>query len=425
MKKGVLAACAVLSVAIFLAGSVEAKWWVFGKPEGPVETRYLFINGISYDQEGTKITLYKDMLRDGLIFIRGKAQAAGNRKVGAVMVSIDNKEKWERAKLAADGSIEFSFRPEPERTYKIYLKIIDTVGKSNDVDKTLKEVTVSNRNIMGIVKEALDKLASDYRKEDAGAFMSMVRGDFEPDRSTLDRAVRRDFTLFDSISLNFTIVGIASDAKGQIAVSLSFTRSVTSSRSGKAFSDKGTTELSLIPDGSKLLLVSMKSPLIFGLSDSANVSSGTVNSGSADPLIVVDGRGDVRIGSADSASPGSSSAGGGSGTGGFASGSPGSGATGIPAPVKLTASGMKHHMVDLSFDHPFGATGLISYEVIAEEATSPNGPWFEVIRKPGDTFVRVMSQLIAQKAILLYYRVRIVKGGDSSPPSNVVTWDNQ
>jgi hypothetical protein len=425
MRKRMLVLSTMLAIILMCAGITEGKWWIFGQSEGTVETRYLFINGISYDQSGSKITLYKDMLQDGMIYIRGRAQAAGNKKVGAVQVSIDGKQKWDRAKLADDGTMEYLFKPDLGRTYKIYVKIIDTVGKNNDIDKTFKEVTVSDRNILGIVKEALDRLFMAYRQEDPAGFTALVSKDFAPDRPSLERAVRKDFTLLDNINLSYTVNAVASDPKGNVLVSITFARTVTSTRTGKSFSDKGVTELALALGDSSAQLFSMKSPLIFGLSDGDNLSSGTVSTGGGDQVIVIDGRGEVKVASVDDAGPGKGGSSPGGGSGSTSSGPSGGVTSGIPAPTKLIASGMKHHMVDLSFEHPFGGTGLIGYEVVAEEATSPGGPWFEVVRKPGDTFVRVMSQLIAQKAILLYYRVRIVKGSDSSPTSNVVTWDNQ
>jgi hypothetical protein len=425
MKKGITVLSLILLISLLPGGAAEGKWWIFGQSEGTVETRYLFINGISYDQSGSRIILYKDMLQEGMIYVRGRAQAAGNKRVGAVQVSIDGKQKWDRAKLADDGTMEYMFTPEIGRTYKVYVKIIDTVGKTNDIDKTFKEVTVSDRNILGIVKEALEKLFNAYRKEDPAAFMALVNAAFTPDRSALERAVRKDFTLLDNINFTYTLNAVASDPKGNVLVSITFGRTVTSTRTGKSFSDKGTTELALALSDGSAQLFSMKSPLIFGLSDGDNVSSGTVSTGGGDQVIIIDGRGEVKVGSVDDSGSGKGGSASGGGSGSSGSGAPAGATPGIPAPTKLTASGMKHHMVDLSFEHPFGGTGLIGYEVVAEEATAPGGPWFEVVRKPGDTFVRVMSQLIAQKAILLYYRVRIVKGSDSSPTSNVVTWDNQ
>jgi hypothetical protein len=404
----------VCIMLFLLLTNAEAKWWIFGQSESPVETRYLFINGISYDQSGPKITLYKDMLKDGMIVIRGRA-ASKDRKVGAVQVSIDGKEKWQRANLAQDGTLEFGFRPEIGSTYKIYLKIIDTAGKTNDVDRTLKEVTLSDRDILGIVRETLEKLVGAYRREDTAGFMALVSDDFLSGKASLDRAIRRDFNALDNINLRYTINNIASDAKGNILVSLAYTRSVISSKSGKSFSDRGTTELALKMGDHQPQLYSMKNPLLFGLSDPENVGAGTVSSGSGEQAIIIDGKGEVKVASVDDATGGKTGAGGGGG----------SSASGIPAPSKLTTSGQKHHFLDLSFDTTVTIESCPNCETVAEEATSPNGPWFEVARKPLDTFVRVMSQLIAQKAILLYYRVKIVKGPESSPPSSVVTWDNR
>ena len=53
-----------------------------------------------------------------------------------------------------------------------------------------------------------------------------------------------------------------------------------------------------------------------------------------------------------------------------------------------------------------------------------NGPWTEVDLRPGDNFIRITTDAIAQQAAILYYRVRLTRDGKTGAPSNVVTWDN-
>ncbi len=74
----------------------------------------------------------------------------------------------------------------------------------------------------------MEGMAEAYRREDAGKFMSYVAEDFAGDAVNLDRAIRKDFSLFDNIDLRFTINNVASGGKG-IVVSINFSRSLISS----------------------------------------------------------------------------------------------------------------------------------------------------------------------------------------------------
>jgi len=281
----------MLAVMLILsAAGAEAKWWIFGQSEDDVNIRYLFLNKSSFDETGSKITIYKEMLPDGKITITGKAEV-GKGKVGSARISLDNRENWNDANLSEDGAFEYSFSPELGKKYAIYIEVSDTTGKTNDVKATYREVTVSDRNIMGIVKEALDKMIDAYRNRDAGKFMSLVSEDFAGDATNLDRAVRKDFGSFDNIDLRYTLNNITSDARG-VSVSLSYSRMLTSTKSGQTLTDRGITEFVFKmgeKEGAKLF--SMKNPLIFGITDAPNVATGTVKPVTNDPVIIVDRNG--------------------------------------------------------------------------------------------------------------------------------------
>lgn len=216
----------VLSFVLFNQSLTEAKWWIFGVSEDEVTVKYLYLNNTSYDELGQKVTLYRETLEGGNITIRGKATVkTGN--IANVRISTNNKESWEKARLSRDGSFEYIFRPELNKTYTILVEIMDTRGKTNDIEATRKEITVSDRNITAMVKEVLEAMAEAYRREDAGKFMSYVAEDFAGDAVNLDRAIRKDFSLFDNIDLRFTINNVASGGKG-IVVSIKFSRSLVS-----------------------------------------------------------------------------------------------------------------------------------------------------------------------------------------------------
>lgn len=276
---------------ILAAAGAEAKWWIFGQSEDDVSIEYLFLNKSSFDETGSKITLYKEMLTDGKITITGKANA-GKGKVGSARVSLDKKETWNDANLSEGGAFEFSFRPELGKTYAIYIEVSDTTGKTNNVNETYREVTVSDRNVQSIVREELNKLIAAYQNRDAKAFMALVSDDFAGDTTNLDRAIRRDFSAFDNINLSYTINNISSDNRG-ISVSISFSRNLISTKSGQSLKDRGITEFVFKMGEKAARVFSMKNPLIFGVTGAPSVATGTVKPMSDDPIIIVDSRGNA------------------------------------------------------------------------------------------------------------------------------------
>ncbi len=393
---------AITVLCLTITNVAEAKWWIFGQSENEISTRYLYLNGVSYDELGDKVTVYRETLPEERLVLRGKAGTTSSQ-VAVVQVSRDGKTTWQEAARSDDGTFEYGFKPEIGKSYLLYVKIMDTTGKSNDIEATRKEVTVSDQNISALVRNALNNLIAAYRAEDPRGFMNLVSPDFSADAAILDRAIRRDFTAFDNIDLRYTLNNVTSAGSGKVFVSLSFTRGVTSSRSGKTLTDTGSTEFVFSMEGKGPKAFSMKNPLIFGLSDADNVATGTVPSSGMNITVSADGS--VTIGT--TASVGS-----------------------IPAPKNLVAANTapNHHNVDLAFStsmDPATSTGL--YEVVVEESLAMNGPWQETERKDFDTFVRVMSDYIAQKSAILYFRAKIVRnaGGESSPYSNTVSFDNR
>ncbi|BBA71108.1 hypothetical protein [Geobacter sulfurreducens] len=281
----------ILLMLAMLPATGHAKWWIFGQSENEISTRYLYLNGVSYDELGDKVTIYRETLENGQVVLRGKA-ATSSSAVGSVQVSTTNKESWEKARKTSDGSFEYAFRPETGKSYVLYVKIIDTTGKTNDVDATRKEIVISDQNISTLVRQAMDELIAAYRAEDPARFMALIGEDFAADPTVLDRAIRRDFTLFDNIDLRYTLNNVTA-ANGKIYVGFTFSRKLTSTRNSQTLTDKGASEFIFSLGEKGPLVSSMKNPLIFGLSDASNVATGTVNTGTNDPVIVVTSNGDI------------------------------------------------------------------------------------------------------------------------------------
>lgn len=283
MNKTILLAAALL--CFVLSGVAEAKWWIFGQANDEVSISYLHLNDIPYEESGPKLTIYRDMLANGEMVLRGKARV-GKGKIGGVSVSLDNRETWKEASYSSDGGFEFRFRPEIGKAYIMFVEVTDTAGKTNDIESTRKEITISDGSFQNEVRNALDALIAAYRAEDPTAFMSRVSEEFAADPAVLDKAIRKDFTNFDNIDLRYTLNNVVSGSGG-VFVAITYSQQLTSAKSGKTVSDRGVTELVFRPSDRGLKVFSMKFPLIFGLSDSAEVATGTVNSGTNEPVIMV------------------------------------------------------------------------------------------------------------------------------------------
>jgi hypothetical protein len=407
---------AVLVLMLFLVSThAQAKWWIFGQSQDEISIPYLYINNISYDEGGDEITLYKQYLDEGNIVIKGKGSLKQG-SIGSVQISTDGKESWQKAELSKDGAFVYKFKPETGKKYELYVKVLNTSGKANDFEETKKFVTVSEQDMRAAVIEALNKLTEAYMAENPAAFMELVSEDFAGDFTILDRAIRKDFTNFDNIDLRFTLTSMATGAKGGVVVIITYNRFLFGAKSGQSYRDRGMTEFSFSLEEGGLKLKSMKFPLIFGLSDAGNVATGVIQ-GPDDMVIVIDGTGNITLKPLSQALNQLDGEGDGGGGGGNQSG--------IPAPTNLrVVGGMKHHFIELEFDSVLSMDDLIDYETIIEEAYSPNGPWTEALRKPGDTYAQFTTDAIAQEATILYYRARLDKAGEVSAPSNVVAWDN-
>ncbi|OGR78031.1 MAG: hypothetical protein A2X32_07850 [Elusimicrobia bacterium GWC2_64_44] len=280
MKKLLMLAAAVL----VMAGSADAKWWIFGKSKAEVGLKYLFINKLSADETGPKVKLFREMLgAGGLVKITGRASGG---KTGAVRITLDDKATWVDVKFSDNGTFEHSFKPEPGRTYAMLIEVTDTAGRTNKPEDTRKEISLSEENIQAKVKEALDALFAAYAAENLQKFMGGVGEDFAGDKAILERAVKRDFDALSSISLRYTLNNVAAGAQGRVFVSLTFNRLVFVNKSGQTSTDSGSTEFVFGSSEGGLSLYSMKQPLIFGLSDAEGVATGEVLGNTGSTLVL-------------------------------------------------------------------------------------------------------------------------------------------
>jgi len=291
MKKFLILILTLVSLA-FVINKAEAKWWIFGQGNDEVGFNYIYLNNTSYEELGNKAVLYKDSLENGTITLKGKTNIKKG-KIGYVKVSKDNKQTWQDAKVSESGIFIYSFVPEIDKKYQIYIETSDTMGIINNVDETYKEVSVSDENINSKVRETINNMIRAYENEEENLFMTYVSPNFAGDETVLDSAIRKDFNAFDSIKINTYINNITSGSNGKIYVSLQYNRNLISTKSGQIYSDKGFTEFVLSNENGEFKIFSMKNPLIFGLSDAGEIATGTVQSINNDPIIIVDEQGNV------------------------------------------------------------------------------------------------------------------------------------
>lgn len=292
MKKIFTLLMVLLTSVIFFASKAEAKWWIFGQGNDEIRINYLYLNKNSYDELDKNVVLYKDNINNGTITINGKASVKRG-KIGYVKISKDGKNTWQDANISDNGAFEYKFTPLINEKYEIFIEISDTTGKINNVEDTYRKVTVIDENITEIVRKSLDSLVKAYENEEENLFMLYVSPDFTGDFTILDSAVRRDFNAFDHIQLKYFINNISTDGKGRTFVSISYIRTVVSTKSGRVFSDNGFTELIFKNQDGTPKVLSMKNPLIFGLSDAGNVATGTIQSTNNNPMLLVDNSGNV------------------------------------------------------------------------------------------------------------------------------------
>ncbi|MGM0441976.1 MAG: hypothetical protein ACQEQC_06125 [Elusimicrobiota bacterium] len=282
----------VLIAAVFFAfySTADAGWWIFGKSEEDVDFEYLYINDIAFDEAGDVLTLYRETLSDGLVYIRGKAKASGT--VAAVEISLDNKETWNSAKLSSGRAFEYSFTPEAKE-YSLFVKITETTGKTNDIDRSNRKIIISDRSIITGIQKILDDMAGAYIQKNIRDFMTKVSRDFTGGDIVLNRAVSQDFSSFAHLDLKLTVASAVSSSGGKISAAINYSRSAFSILTGENYTDSGTTQMDFKREDSVLKLYSMKHPLIFGLSEADETASGITGIGANTDMLIITPEGEL------------------------------------------------------------------------------------------------------------------------------------
>lgn len=141
---------------------------------------------------------------------------------------------------------------------------------SSRQDKTAisSEITVypDYQETRDMAKAAIDRMISSYSERNAEEFMESVADGFTGDKTLLDRAVRKDLSLYTDIDIRYTLDTVIPDPADMVSVTITYTRSHTVIQTSGRDTESGTTELIFKRDGKNLMLHSMKPPLLFGVS---------------------------------------------------------------------------------------------------------------------------------------------------------------
>jgi hypothetical protein len=286
---------ALVFMTLVLAAGAQAGWFIFGKSEGRLKADCLYVNDIAFDEKDAQITLYAIALKDQTVKIRGRAVTKG-ADVKSVQVSLDGGFKWEDAKLLDDGAFEYTFTAKANVVYQFRVRTADSAGKQTGLDIYSKAIVLSDKDAMDVVREVADKLIEAYEGERTKDFMACVSERFAGDDTTLDRALRRDFSMFDQMDLKYAITSIASGPKGRLHATIFYERLVIATSTGVTYSDSGTTELAFEMGDNGPLLYSMKKPVLFGVSDQDEVATGAVILGMNSKVLQVLENGTIQLG---------------------------------------------------------------------------------------------------------------------------------
>ena len=141
---------------------------------------------------------------------------------------------------------------------------IRTYAMSDRPDKTSD---INPQEARDLAKAAIDRMIASYAKKNAGEFMESVADDFTGEKALLDRAIRKDFSLYADIDIRYTLDNVVSNSAGDmVSVAITFTRSHTVIQTTVRGTESGTSELIFKRSGKILMLYSMKPPLVFGIS---------------------------------------------------------------------------------------------------------------------------------------------------------------
>ena len=272
---------------LIMVSLAQAAWWEFGRQDNEPAITDLKLNSVDVVWAEDKVTLSPEDLVQGEIIIRGQADI---RKgiIGLVEISLDDGKSWSKAELGERGLFSYEFRPEIGRSYGFRIRAFSTTGVSTDEEDhsfTLSVTTLSN---VDEVRRTFMALLHSYMDENRIEFMRYVSEDFEGDRMVLEDAISDDFRWLDQIRIQPYISRIVNFDQ-EYQVYFTFNRQVVSVADGRVLRDSAATTATFRREEGGFLLSRLAAPLIFGISNPAEIATSVTTESVGQNVITLDG----------------------------------------------------------------------------------------------------------------------------------------
>ncbi|EAU54951.1 hypothetical protein [Mariprofundus ferrooxydans] len=262
----------ILLLILFLPyANAHAAWWEFGRESSEPYFTSLQFNSLDSARLDEGMVLSPEDLQNGSIVVRGQAQV-GRGNIGLVEISIDEGKTWEAAKLDDRGMFTWEFRPEIGHDYLFQIRAVSTTGVSTGAEENDFHLLVLSVNGTTEAKETFRKMLNAYMHKDRSGFMDLVSNSFEGNISALEDALTDDFRWLDSIAIQANITRVVSN-HGVYELYFTYNRQVRSMRSGQFLKDSAASVVGFRRSVKGMKLVRMSAPLLFGVSDTANIAT--------------------------------------------------------------------------------------------------------------------------------------------------------
>ncbi|HAU29771.1 MAG TPA: hypothetical protein DCW68_06675 [Rhodospirillaceae bacterium] len=286
-----MTAIALLVAGMFLAHPASAQWWRFGSDDTEPVLADLLFNNVSAMRVERTLEMTEADLDNGRVLVRGRAEV-GQGTIGRIEATLDGGTSWTEVPLNDKGLFAFAFQPEKGHTYAFSIRALSTIGKSsNEADHSFNFM-LTTENGRELAKDAFNALIEAYMNRDRSSFMALVSDDFSGNITALDNAISDDFRFFSSIRITPTIRSVSA-ADGRANIYFSFTRQVRSNRTAQLLQDTAVSSVTLVKDGEGYKLYDLAAPVIFGVSDPANIASYVTDEAVGDQVLVVDADGNA------------------------------------------------------------------------------------------------------------------------------------
>ncbi len=290
--KKALIICGFL-IGLFCTSQVMAAWFDFASQDGVPDIAELRIGNIEMESLPELLTVHKDELEAGSIIFRGLAEISQG-KIGIVQLSFDGGNKWQNAEVGSSGLFNYEFKPQIGKEYQFRIKAIATTGKASDPEFGGFPFIVKQANTNAEIRSILRVMLDEYMRRSNAGFMSYVAEEFEGNLSALEDAIQDDFRYLSNIIIKVNITRVVSTA-GRSEIFFTFDRTVRSTATGRRVTDQGTTSMSFIRTDKGYRLVSLASPLIFGLSGGAEVATSVESDAVGQKTVTVTDQGHVVV----------------------------------------------------------------------------------------------------------------------------------